>query len=103
LSTTFSLSRRKGSDLAKYLYGSRSLHKLAAEACEDFREQNPRQIPVVYNGMLWTGSDFEAAIAERDQEALRVKQAKQEAARKRRQDWQNASPMVAALREAGLA
>jgi hypothetical protein len=90
-------------DLAKYLYGSRSMHAEAAAKAQAWQDHFPGQIPTVYDGLLWTGSAFRAEVKRQQQAEIQAKRDKQAAARKRREDWQNASPMAVALREAGLA
>jgi hypothetical protein len=90
-------------DLAKYLYGTRMMYPEVIELVEVWQTHNPGQIPTVYDGYLWTGSAFRAEIKRQEQAEIQAKRDKQAAARKRREDWQNASPMAVALREAGLA
>lgn len=99
---TFDNAEDAMSDLSKALYGTRSMIGDAAWLLDAWLASHPSQVPVVYDGMLWTGSQFEAEMEAQEAEREAERQAKIDARRAERQKWHNASPMREALREAGL-
>ncbi len=90
------------SDLSKALYGTRSMVGDAIWLADSWIASHPSQVPVVYDGTLWTGSQFEAELQREADEREAAKQAKIEARRAERREWHNASPMREAMRAAGL-
>lgn len=92
------------SDLSKALYGSRTSTLIGHTVwiMDSWVASHPSQIPVIFDGEVWTGSEFDAEMIRRDQATIQAKRDRAQAARAKRETWQNQSPMVTALREAGL-